>query len=103
MKVVYFHNRIKDFIDRLDRPSFKHFFGALHKLETTGHNLRMPDSKSLGNGSFELRIPSDPQIRAIFGFNEDKAVIVHIFFKKTMAIPKHELDYAYGVWKSLIA
>ena len=103
MEVIYFHNRIKDFISRLDRPSLKCFIVALNKLEMAGHNLRMPDSKSLGKGLFELRISSDPKIRAIFGFHNNKVVIVHIFFKKTMAIPKHHLDYACTVWKKILA
>lgn len=103
MKVVYFHARIEDFINRLNGTCLKHLFKALDMLESKGYNLRMPYSRSLGKGLFELRIPSNPPIRAAFGFHNGNAVIVHIFFKKTMSIPKHELDYAYGVWKSLIA
>jgi phage-related protein len=103
MEVVYFHARIEDFINCLDGACSEHFFKSLAKLEAVGHSLRMPHSKSLGNGLFELRVPSNPQIRAVFGYYYGKAVIVHIFFKKTMSIPKHELDHAYRVWKNLIA
>lgn len=72
-------------------------------LQERGHKLRMPHSKSIGYGLFELRVMSNPQIRVIFGFHENKAVIVHIFFKKTMQIPRHEMKYAVRMWKSIVA
>ena len=76
---------------------------SLDLLAERGHELRMPHSKMIRNGLFELRVPSKPPIRAIFGFHEDTIFIVHIIFKKTMRIPRREVDYAVNLWKSIVA
>ena len=103
MKIFYFNNRISDFIHQLPNDSFQKFMRSLDLLALRGHELRMPHSKSVENGLFELRVPSKPPIRAIFGFHEDRALIIHIFFKKTMRIPRNEIDYAVRLWKSTVA
>jgi phage-related protein len=103
MKVFYSHNKIADFIYRLPNDSFQTFMRSLDQLIERGHELRMPHSKSMGNGLFELRVPSKPPIRAVFGFREDKVLIVHIFFKKTIRIPRSDMDYAVHLWKSTVA
>jgi phage-related protein len=103
MKVLYFNNRISDFIHQLPNDPFHKFMRSLDLLAVRGYELRMPHSKSIGNELFELRVPSRPPIRAIFGFHEDRALIIHIFFKKTMRIPRSEIDYAVRLWKSIVA
>jgi len=103
MEIIYYSKRIEDFINCLDADCLKHLFRSFDRLELSGYSLRMPYSKSLGEGLFELHVPSNPRIRVIFGFYRSKSVIVHIFFKKTMAIPKRDLDYAYDLWKNLVA
>jgi len=103
MKIFYANNKISDFVDRLDNDSFRILTKTFYMLRIRGHDLRMPHSKSIGNGLFELRPNSKPPIRAIFGFHDGNALIVHVFFKKTMRIPKHEIDYAVVLWKSIVA
>lgn len=103
MKIFYLNNRISNFIDQLDSDSIRVLTKGFDMLRARGQDLRMPHSKSIGNGLFELRLWSNPQIRVIFGFHENKAVIVHIFFKKTMQIPRHEMKYAVRMWKSIVA
>jgi phage-related protein len=103
MKIFYLNNRISNFIDQLDSDSIRVLTKGFDMLRARGQDLRMPHSKSIGNGLFELRLWSNPPIRAIFGFRNDNVLVVHIFFKKTMRIPKHEIDYAVGLWKSIVA
>jgi phage-related protein len=103
MKIFYLHKRIDDFINHLDGISLKSLMRSFNLLQVKGHELRMPHSKSVGNGLFELRVPSNPPIRVIFGFYEDKALITHIFFKRTMRIQRRELEYAIMVWKNSLA
>jgi phage-related protein len=103
MKIFYLHKRIDDFINNLTGDTSESLMRSFSMLQTKGYELRMPHSKSIGNSLFELRVPSNPPIRAIFGFYEDKILVTHIFFKKTMRIQKHELDYAIKVWKNRFA
>ena len=65
-------------------------------LEYKGPSLRMPYSKDLGDGIFELRIILGSDItRVLFFFVDDKKVILtHGFTKKTMKTPPSEIERA---------
>ncbi len=61
-----------------------------------GPQLRMPHSRPLADGLFELRLPSAEGIgRAFYYFMEKKhIVILHAFVKKTEETPERELKLA---------
>lgn len=103
MEIVYSHQKVRDFVGALNKENLVLVDKVLCMLEAQGHELRMPYSKSIGKGLFELRIISNPQIRIIFGYYNNNAVLVHIFFKKTWKIPKKEIRYARKVWKMVVA
>ena len=65
-------------------------------LEEFGENLRMPISKSLGNGLFELRtVFGSDTTRVIYFFVIDnKAILTHGFTKKTQKTPPSEIEKA---------
>ena len=85
---------VREFICSLDQTIAQRTQRVIQLLERHGHTLRSPQSKPLGNGLFELRILGNQQIRIIYFFCGGVAVLVHIFFKKSMHIPKADMDFA---------
>ena len=59
-----------------------------------GPNLRMPHSKAIGRGLFELRARGKEGIgRAFYCYMRDKRIVIlHTFIKKTQTTPHRELD-----------
>ncbi len=56
MEVLFFDNKVKQFIKQLDHVTAAKVFRTLEVLERFGHTLGMPHSKSLGTALFELRV-----------------------------------------------
>lgn len=69
---------------------------SLKLLESYGTELREPDSKSIGDGIFELRtIQGDNIARCLyFFFVGDKAIVTNGFIKKSQKTPKEEIALA---------
>jgi len=63
----------------------------LNRQEELGHRLKMPVSKSLGDGVNEIR--PGPH-RLLFFYHKGKIIIVHPFRKKTRETPDHEIKAA---------
>jgi phage-related protein len=65
-------------------------------LEEFGLELRMPHSRALGGGLFELRPRGREGIARVFYCTKvgRKIIILHSFIKKTNETPKRELDIA---------
>ena len=61
-----------------------------------GPNLRMPHSRAMGDGLFELRPRGREGIARVFYCMKvgKKIVMLHSFVKKTNETPKRELDIA---------
>jgi phage-related protein len=65
-------------------------------LETYGNCLKMPFSKHLSNGIFELRIKQKDKIMRIFYFFCKNKVIIltHAIVKKSQTTPEKEIKLA---------
>ena len=65
-------------------------------LEEFGLELRMPHSRAMGGGLFELRPRGREGIARVFFCTNvgRKIIILHSFIKKTNETPKRELDIA---------
>lgn len=65
-------------------------------LEEFGLDLRLPHSRSLGSGLFELRPRGREGIARVFYCMKvgRRIIMLHSFFKKTEKTPKRELDIA---------
>jgi len=65
-------------------------------LEEFGLELRMPHSRAMGGGLFELRPRGREGIARVFYCTKvgRKIIILHSFIKKTNQTPKRELDIA---------
>jgi len=75
------------------KASYQHL---LLLLEEHGADLRMPHSRSMGNGLFELRAKGKEGIgRAFYCFQVGQRIVVlHSFIKKTQTTPDDELTLA---------
>jgi phage-related protein len=103
MEVIYAHSKIERFILGLDVVTIERVEKVIDMLEKYGNQLGYPHSKSIGNKLFELRVVGRRQIRILYTFHENRVYIIHIFFKKTWAIPKNEIDYALKIMNQLLA
>ncbi len=65
-------------------------------LEEFGLDLRMPHSRAMGGGLFELRPRGREGIARVFYCMKvgKKIIMLHSFIKKTNETPKRELDIA---------
>jgi len=94
MEIRYYTNNIKKFIKSLDKNSGAEVNKLIMFLYKCGNEIKMPYSKSLGGGLFELRKLGKKQIRIIYCFHKGEAIILHIFEKKSNTISKNDLQLA---------
>ena len=105
MRIEAFTSDIKTFIhdlDTQDRQAYVRTMRCLDLLEKHGNELRMPFSKSLHGGLFELRVTGNIQARIMYCFHKEVAVLLHAFIKKTDKIPKREIELALKRMKLLV-
>ncbi len=95
-EIEYFHPRILKEIEGWPNPIKADYARLIELLMDFGHDLRMPHSKAMGNGLFEIRPKGRDGIgRAFYCFVKGKRIIIlHAFIKKSQATPKKELIIA---------
>ncbi|WP_392563186.1 type II toxin-antitoxin system RelE/ParE family toxin (plasmid) [Orbus sturtevantii] len=78
-------------------------FHLIKKLEKIGQ-LKMPDSRALGNGLFELRaIERNNIARSIYAYQKNNTVyLLHSFVKKTQKTPAVAIKIARDRLKEII-
>jgi phage-related protein len=87
---------VKAFLDGLSVPAKAKVYAALERLATEGNQLRLPRSRALGEGLFEMRVthPEGP-FRIIYGFRPGRMIVLlHAFVKRTEQIPASDLALA---------
>lgn len=94
MEVRYYTEDIKKFIFSLDKKTSADIVTLILLLHDCGSEIKMPYSKPLGGGLFELRKMGKRQIRVLYCFYGGDAFILHIFEKKSNSIPKKDLFLA---------
>lgn len=82
MQVEFFTDKIQKDISNLDSKLQEHVNELVLLLKNYGPELRMPYSKSIGKGIFELRVVSTTHIRLLYCFYKNQAVILHLIIKK---------------------
>lgn len=87
---------VEQFLDSLPTKMRIKAIDSLELLEKYGNQLRMPYSKALSDGLFELRIRFSGDISRIFYFFYvgNKIVVTNGFVKKTQKTPQAELAKA---------
>ncbi len=94
--VVYFHLRVLREIEGWPAGILADYARVVELLTAFGPDLRMPHSRALGGGLFELRARGQEGIgRALYCFLPGRRVVIlHAFLKKTQVIPEHDLRIA---------
>ena len=87
---------VEEFLDSLPVKMRVKALDSLDLLEEYGNQLRMPYSKALSDGIFELRIRFSGDISRIFYFFYvgNKIIVTNGFIKKTQKTPSIELAKA---------
>ena len=82
-----------DFIERQPAKMNQKIYRTIDLLEALGPQLRMPYSKHLGDGIFELRMELGSDITRVLYFFvvNKKAVLTHGFIKKSQKTPPSEI------------
>lgn len=88
MFTIVTHDNAKDEILSLPKELKGKMINLIEKLETFGQ-LRMPESKSLGDGLFELRVTDRNNIaRTIYTYQKGNVIfILYSFVKKSQKTP----------------
>ena len=94
--IEYFHPRVKAEIESWPAGVLAAFARIVELLMEFGPNLRMPHSRALGGGLFELKPHGREGIGRVFYcfIVGQRVVILHAFVKKTEDTPKQELRIA---------
>ncbi|MFZ3621056.1 type II toxin-antitoxin system RelE/ParE family toxin [Leclercia barmai] len=75
---------------------------GLEKLEAKGHELRYPDTDTIGGGLFELRVGRKDLTRTFFAYAKGRKIyILRTFIKKTPKTPKAEIALAKSRWEDM--
>ena len=95
-EIDYFHARVLAEIESWPVDVLADYARIVELLIEYGPGLRMPHSKAMGGGLFELRPKGRSGIgRAFYCFVvERRVVVLHAFVKKTQATPDRELRLA---------
>ncbi len=94
--IEYFHPRVLAEIESWPVDVLADYAHLVQLLAEYGPNLRLPHSRSMGDGLFELRPRGRSGIgRAFYCFAVGRrVVVVHSFIKKTEQTPDKELEIA---------
>ena len=85
-------DEVRDFllkINKVDRTRANRFIVV---LENHGHLIKVPYSKNILPRIFELRVGGIQNIRLIYTFYDNNAVIFYAFMKKTEQISLNEIN-----------
>ena len=94
--IEYFNQRVLAEIEGWPVGLLADYTRLVELLMEFGPDLRMPRSRSLGGGLFELRPGGREGIgRALYCYLADgRVVVLHAFVKKTRRTPQRDLDLA---------
>jgi phage-related protein len=91
--IEYFHPRVKAEIEGWPVGILADFARMVELLMEFGPDLRMPHSRAMGGGLFELRPRGREGIgRALYCFVAGKRIVIlHAYVKKTETTPERDL------------
>ncbi|VWD22254.1 type II toxin-antitoxin system RelE/ParE family toxin [Burkholderia contaminans] len=94
--VIYYNERVKREVFALPPGILASYVKLLELMESYGADLRMPHSRAMGGGLFELRPKGPEGIGRVFYCMQvgHEIVVLHSFVKKTQETPPNELKTA---------
>ena len=95
-KIEYFSEAVRLEIDTFPVGIRASYARLTALLEEFGLDLRMPHSRAMGGGLFELRPKGREGIARVFYCTKvgKRIIVLHSFIKKTSETPKRELEIA---------
>jgi phage-related protein len=95
-EITYYSERVKRDVFALPTGILASYRRLLHTMEEHGADLRMPHSRAMGDGLFELRPRGPEGIGRVFYCAQvgHRIVVLHSFVKKTQETPDDELRIA---------
>ena len=95
MADVELHDEILDWMDLLDDDEWDRTVVIIDRLASLGSSARMPLSRSLGEGQFELRFALGPTARRItYRFTKDGRIVLLTTFRKQRNNERTEISRA---------
>lgn len=95
MAEVELHSEVIAWLDTLTDMEWQRVAVIVDCLADRGHQARMPLSRSLGDGLFELRFTLGPTARRItYRFTKDSRIILLTTFRKQRNNERHEIERA---------
>ena len=92
---VDLHDEVVRWLDSLDDPAWQRTVVVIDRLATLGPAARMPLSRSLGGGLFELRFTLGPTARRItYRFTNDGRIVLLTTFGKQRQNERAEISRA---------
>ena len=95
-QVEYFHPRVLEAIEAWPVDVLADYAHLIELLAEHGPDLRLPHSRAMGDGLFEIRPRGREGIgRALYCFRLGRRIVVlHAFIKKTAQTPERDLKLA---------
>ena len=94
MEVIVRDNELEKFIYSLQKQTIAKVLRVADLLEIFGNKLGMPHSKKITSQLFELRIRGAQEVRILYTFSSNKAVLLTGFLKKSKKTPRREIERA---------
>ena len=92
---IELHDEIVDWMDSLDDGEWDRTVVVIDRLADLGSSARMPLSRSLGDGLFELRFTLGPTARRItYRFTKEGGVVLLTTFRKQRNNERTEITRA---------
>ena len=92
---VELHDEVVDWMATLDDDEWDRTVVVIERLAAIGSGARMPLSRSLGDGLFELRFTLGPTARRItYRFTKDGRAVLLTTFRKQRNNERHEIARA---------
>jgi putative component of toxin-antitoxin plasmid stabilization module len=92
---VELHDEVLNWLATLADREWQRVVVIVDRLADLGSRARMPLSRSLGDGLFELRFTLGPTARRItYRFTKDARIILLTTFRKQRNNERHEIDRA---------
>ena len=93
MAELELHDEVVEWMDTLDDAEWDRTVVVIDRLAALGSGARMPLSRSLGDGLFELRFTLGPTARRItYRFTKDGRIILLTTFRKQRNNERTEID-----------
>ncbi|OGH71116.1 MAG: hypothetical protein A3C90_01525 [Candidatus Magasanikbacteria bacterium RIFCSPHIGHO2_02_FULL_51_14] len=92
MNVRFFDDHLEKFIRNLERRTIARVLRTIDLLELFGNELGMPHSRKIGGRLLELRVRGQQEVRILYVFHKDRAVLLHGFVKKSQKMSRRVLQ-----------